>query len=805
MSYEDANESEAKSFSASNSESGRSEISASGTLTSGGGDSGSASVTASVNRSLNQSLDLSTIENLEFDSQATGNNNNNNKNNDRNKIDFLKDPVKTMTYGRRIALHLSRRYAWYNPQLRVYSQVNPNEIDDDEDIDIEGANGKTKGKPSIEAGWAYFEHITLPRHKYVTKKKKRKLVDGDVKADVNADGNADVNADGDEGARQELEPEASGSFDSLSRGFRQSLSKILKGDHSCDVAVPGENDYETTLYSPITTPLSQLGDFGLGMGLYFATLRYCGLLLVIAGLMNIPNFIYFSSDAYSEGQENVRLTLQGSAVCTVQEWVPCPGCEDHQFSEGRFLRGFYLDDNNNNSTLPFALKNKCDGATIAAGMVNFATTALVMVGMILMRIYLSRQEVAFDEDEQTAQDYSIVVRNPPHDAVEPEDWINFFQSNFHGVHINCCTVGIDNDTLICALVKRRELMGAINDSLPDEEEISNQDDLKKVAEQIESERNCIKKIGSWIFGGIPEKYKKLVVLNEKILELSKEKFRASSVFITFESEAAQRLVLERMNVSHWDAHNQNVHAIGDRNLLFRGNHVCLVEEPAEPSTIRWQDLHTTKLEQAVKFVSTGFALGLLLVSYFIVLEARKVDASFSAIIIAISNSIFPTIAKLLSSFEKHANEERRQVWLYFKIAIFRCVNAAILVYITSPFDSRIMNGDESLLSSVYKVFFAEIVTSSGLQILDLGENFKRHILAPRAKTQEQLNLSMRGSETLLAERYTNMTKLVFMAVFYCPLYPGVLFLCAVALLVNFYVDKFSLMRTWSRRAGKLGR
>ena len=777
MSYEDANESEANSFSASNSESGRSEISASGTLTSGGGDSGSASVTASINRSLNQSLDLSTIENLEFDSQETKNNNNrqrNSSNNERsnnnwnsNKIDFLKDPVKTMTYGRRIALHLSRRYAWYNPQLRLYSQVKTDE-------DIEDLNGKSKGKPSIEAGWVYFEHITLPRHKYVT-----------INADGDADGNA--NANGEEGS------------------FRKSLSKILKGDHSCDVAVPGENDYETTLYSPITTPLSQLGDFGLGMGLYFATLRYCGLLLVIAGLMNIPNFIYFSSDAYSEGQENVRLTLQGSAVCTVQEWVPCPGCEDRQFSEGRFLKGCYLDDNNNNCTLPFALKNKCDGATIAAGMVNFATTALVMVGMILMRIYLSRQEVAFDEDEQTAQDYSIVVRNPPHDAVEPEDWINFFQSNFHGVHINCCTVGIDNDTLICALVKRRELIGAINDSLPDEEEISNQDDLKKVAEQIESERNCIKKIGSWIFGGIPEKYKKLVVLNEKILELSKETFRASSVFITFESEAAQRLVLERMNVSHWDAHNQNVHAIGDRNLLFGGNHVCLVEEPAEPSTIRWQDLHTTKLEQAVKFVSTGFALGLLLVSYFIVLEARKVDASFSAIIIAISNSIFPTIAKLLSSFEKHANEERRQVWLYFKIAIFRCVNAAILVYITSPFDSRIMNGDESLLSSVYKVFFAEIVTSSGLQILDLGENFKRHILAPRAKTQVQLNLSMRGSETLLAERYTNMTKLVFMAVFYCPLYPGVLFLCAVALLVNFYVDKFSLMRTWSRRAGKLGR
>ena len=35
----------------------------------------------------------------------------------------------------------------------------------------------------------------------------------------------------------------------------------------------------------------------------------------------------------------------------------------------------------------------------------------------------------------------------------------------------------------------------------------------------------------------------------------------------------------------------------------------------------------------------------------------------------------------------------------------------------------------------------------------------RHILAPRAATQDAMNLKMQGQVVELAERYTNMTKL----------------------------------------------
>ena len=38
-----------------------------------------------------------------------------------------------------------------------------------------------------------------------------------------------------------------------------------------------------------------------------------------------------------------------------------------------------------------------------------------------------------------------------------------------------------------------------------------------------------------------------------------------------------------------------------------------------------------------------------------------------------------------------------------------------------------------------------------------------------------------------------MTKILFLAVWYCSIFPGALWLCAFTLLVNFYSDRFALM------------
>lgn len=82
------------------------------------------------------------------------------------------------------------------------------------------------------------------------------------------------------------------------------------------------------------------------------------------------------------------------------------------------------------TNLRVALKNDCDGTVRQLGMVNYFTIILLMIATAFLGEYLRRQEIQFDEDEQTAQDYSIRITNPPPDATDPEEWRQFFMEQF---------------------------------------------------------------------------------------------------------------------------------------------------------------------------------------------------------------------------------------------------------------------------------------------------------------------------------------------------------------------------------------
>lgn len=128
--------------------------------------------------------------------------------------------------------------------------------------------------------------------------------------------------------------------------------------------------------------------------------------------------------------------------------------------------------------------------------------------------------------------------------------------------------------------------------------------------------------------------------------------------------------------------------------------------------------------------------------------------------------------------------------------MFRWANTAIVITIITPFTSTLAEGE--LIQQIYALFFAEIVTTNLIQLLDPMGHIERHLLAPRAATQDAMNLKMRGQVVELAERYTNMTKILFLALWYSAVYPGALFLCCFALLINYFTDRFSLMRTWKK-------
>ena len=69
----------------------------------------------------------------------------------------------------------------------------------------------------------------------------------------------------------------------------------------------------------------------------FTALRSLAVLALAAGLLNVPNLQYFAGEEYSAGQEGAG-ALRGSAVCTVQEFVPCPTCGEWTDARGQGAR-----------------------------------------------------------------------------------------------------------------------------------------------------------------------------------------------------------------------------------------------------------------------------------------------------------------------------------------------------------------------------------------------------------------------------------------------------------------------------------
>jgi hypothetical protein len=445
-------------------------------------------------------------------------------------------------------------------------------------------------------------------------------------------------------------------------------------------------------------------------------------------------------------------------------------------------------------TLTFALKNTCDGATMDVGIYNLASVGWVLLALLAMTIYQKRKQKQLDEKALTPQDYSVEIWNPPEDATEPEEWKDFFESRFK-CHVTCCTVTIDNDLLVKTLAERREVIALLEEKVR-EGTMLNSIKLSELAAKIEHGRRFLGNLKSRINPGIPELTGRLTVLNAKIQGLTQQEYIATRVFCTFEMESMQRQVLSEMMVGSMTAYRNNTHKINP-SLLFRGERVLLVREAEEPSTIRWTDLDEQSGTRIRQLTITTF-IGMVCVGAvaLLIYLCHQFSKSGSALVISVANTLYPIVAKWLTNFETHPSETGKHVSLYVKIAIFRWVITAIIITLIVPFTYTLGGRSDDLLGSIFAIFWYDLLLSNLVQLADPLGNLQRHFLAPRAASQERMNLLMGGTEYFIAERYTNMTKTVFLTFYYCSIYPSALFVCAVTLLVNFNVDKFSLMRTW---------
>jgi len=228
--------------------------------------------------------------------------------------------------------------------------------------------------------------------------------------------------------------------------------------------------------------------------------------------------------------------------------------------------------------------------------------------------------------------------------------------------------------------------------------------------------------------------------------------------------------------------------------------VLHVVEAPEPDTVRWLDLHssvsTRYIQRLVTFLIT---IAMVVVAGVLIGEVRKkFDSEVSAYLTIFFNFLVPLLVKLIMLFESHANEATYQTSLFLKITLFRWANTALVTMFSTPFTSTISSDDRDIIVTIFNILLAELWLTPLLQLLDIYTNIGKHYFAPREKTQENMNLWFQGTYYNLGERYTDYSKIVFVVFLYSAVFPTGFFYGAAILTVQYYTDKFCLMRIWKR-------
>ena len=540
----------------------------------------------------------------------------------------------------------------------------------------------------------------------------------------------------------------------------------------------------SSLYNVWQTPLEDLSPFGTGILVYFFTLRALVAICLAAYILYLPTIWYYKSSSYDPNTTGRSgFFLSGSMMCTSHTWVPCPSChpDDGLWEAHRIATGI-VSNTSTDSHVTFVWKNDCAPLTWAQGLNHMVVVVFLMVAILALGHYQKQRELQYDEQILTAQDYSIVVYNPPLDATAPQEWKEFFEQFGAVVYV---TVALDNETLVDALVKRRALLQKAGYKLPGFED---KVPLQEFPANLRDEH--------------PLMYRNFQKAQAKChnLLLGKD-YDATSIFVTFETELAQRKALEALMVSKVAIATNDATALTalPESLKFRGTLVLDITEADEPSVIRWKDLNETIPLRIIQRVATGsITVAMIYFGFRAVEYAFSVDVQIAAFTIAILNILVPNIFKCVNKLEAHTGEGTYQASLYAKISVFRFVNTAIVTTLIKPFTATIAGAEDiSLIPAVFAVLKAEIVTAPLIHMLDIVGHLKRHILAPRlAENQAAMNSFFRGSKQDLGEKYTNMTKTIFFSFFYSVLFPSGFLLGALAISATYATDKFLLLRSW---------
>jgi hypothetical protein len=511
--------------------------------------------------------------------------------------------------------------------------------------------------------------------------------------------------------------------------------------------------------------LGQLTEFGIGITLYFYQLLSMVVIMIMCSIIYIYTFVYYIDDQASSTPGLVKGSAAG--MDTKYEFkAVLPDC--------------------------------------------FACIMLVAFALSF-RYYRKKVSTAIDLQQQTAQDYSIRVHNPPRDADDVNEWRDFFQEFGDVVNVTVCK-------------NNGSLMRALGEAKLVEQELETA--KTETPHSFPLNLSCVLNVVQMAGFLLDEQYWLRRKLRGKraLRKLCREdnlvlQYHVTNVFVSFDKEHAQRTCLEQMaaGLTKTTTGGRCLGAVcasccatsvdpTAQSKLFRGSVQLDLSEPEEPSEILWANLDYSLLGRALEQVVTWSCAILILVLAWKVQSSlvggKRADSDSSAsndqingIFVALVNYLVVQVMVALSNSEHHKDEGNLQASTMLKFLIVRFINTAVLPFVNAAPELR---ASESLMTSVTYILLFDAFLGPVLRLLDPYTWFARRFLAPRATTQREMDTHYNGVWWSLAERYSAMLNTTTVSLFYCSVLPAGLLIAAVSFLLNFVVDYHLLLHRWRR-------
>ena len=271
-----------------------------------------------------------------------------------------------------------------------------------------------------------------------------------------------------------------------------------------------------------------------------------------------------------------------------------------------------------------------------------------------------------------------------------------------------------------------------------------------------------------------------------------------SVYAIFEKEDAKAHCVQALNAEdNWLA--TCIHGEVHRRR-FRGIHCLDVEESSEQSNVLWQNAGVNNKERFFrKILSAIIVLGVLYCCFRLIKLAAVSKYSQYTLLLTITamDNCLPIVMSTITLLEAAADEDDRQNTLMIKLFLSRIMTAVFFpFYVAVPWEETINSENIARIANLQLV---SCFVSPFVKLFDPVGFVKRYIFTPLlAKTQAEANIFWSGTPFTLAERYTEVSKIMFVSLFYSVLIPSALFIGGIAFLNLFLIDRYLLLRKNAR-------